>query len=76
LPLLLHGIGGQTESVVHGKEGFMGYTYDEIKNYLGYLLKDENVRRKMGKNARERCLKLDCSIMAKQYESMYKKLLY
>lgn len=71
LPLLLHAIGGQAEPVTHGKEGFLSYTYEEMKEHLHYLLEDENTRQKMSKNARERSLKLDWKLVAKQYESMY-----
>ena len=75
VPLLLHAIGGQAEQVTQGKEGFLSYNYEQMKEHLHYLLEDESALQRMGKNARERSLKLDWKLVAKSYESMYEEML-
>ncbi|MCD6371274.1 MAG: glycosyltransferase [Candidatus Aenigmarchaeota archaeon] len=48
----------------------------ELANAIITLLKDEKLRKKLGKNARERCLKLfDARKMVKEYEKIYLQLM-
>jgi glycosyltransferase involved in cell wall biosynthesis len=74
VPLLMNSIGGQTESIEEGKEGMLAKTYTETKRKLQYLIEDENVRKKMGEEARRTALGLDWKYVAKKHEVLYEEL--
>lgn len=46
--------GGQTEIVEHGVSGFLWSTLTELKEYTGLLMRDEQLRARMGEAARAR----------------------
>ena len=74
VPLLMHSVGGQAESIEEGKEGMLAKTYTETKRKLQFLIEDENMRKKMGKEARRTALGLDWKYVAQKHEVLYEEV--
>ncbi len=74
LPLVVHGIGGQSELIENGKEGFKINSFKDMEENVRYLLEDENLRKDIAKNARLKALQYDWKNVAKRYEKFYERV--
>jgi glycosyltransferase involved in cell wall biosynthesis len=74
LPIICSNSGSLPELVENGKEGLLFNNYKEAKENLSYLIEDENIRKTFSKNAREKALKFDWDIIAKQYSVLYEEI--
>lgn len=71
-PVLATNIIGNKDVVVHGKTGYLFNTLEELKGYI-QLLKDENLRYKMGEEGLKRIEQLfNCEKNFKDLEEVYK----
>jgi glycosyltransferase involved in cell wall biosynthesis len=58
-----------------GKDGFLVEKDEEVFNqHLDRLLKDENLRERMGKNARKKAEQFSLDEIAKKFENLYKQI--
>jgi glycosyltransferase involved in cell wall biosynthesis len=74
LPIICSNSSSLPEIVENGKEGLLFNDYKEAKENLSYLIEDENIRKTFSKNAREKALKFDWDIIAKQYSVLYEEI--
>lgn len=76
LPILATDTGGSKELIREGENGFIIKMKDsqDIAEKIEKLIKDLELRRKMGENSRQRALELSWENVAKQYYELYKKI--
>jgi glycosyltransferase involved in cell wall biosynthesis len=77
LPLLVHQEGGQTDFLTDGAGGFLvDFTQpEEVKKKLEKLIKDENLRRKMGERNKEKVKEYQIEKIGLKYEKLYQTML-
>jgi len=75
LPIIATDTGGTEEIVKDGENGFVIKMKDsqDIADKIEILIKDENLRRKMGENSRKRAESMSWENVAKKYYNLYKK---
>jgi glycosyltransferase involved in cell wall biosynthesis len=77
-PIVATQVGGLQDIVVHEQTGFHVNPEDAntLSERLALILRDHELRRRMGERARRRAVDVyDWSIVARQYEALYSKLL-
>jgi hypothetical protein len=57
-PVVFYGSDAHKERFIHGINGFVANSYDEIVEYATLLGKDENLRKSIGENARQTTIEL------------------
>jgi len=77
-PVVATRVGGLRDIVVHERTGFHLNPGDSnsLSDRLVTLLQDDGLRKRMGSEARRRAVEVyDWSVVAEQYEALYRKLL-
>lgn len=77
-PVIASNVGGSPEAILDGKTGFLiePQDPDELAAKTIVLLKDKNLRERMGRAARKRAVDLfSTAKMLERYENLYQPLL-
>ena len=75
VPAVVTKIPGNDEVVQHGETGFVGESEDELFNFLEQLIDSEELRTKLGKQAKAYTEKnFSLPVMADQYKRVYKEM--
>jgi glycosyltransferase involved in cell wall biosynthesis len=64
--------GGQREIVEHGVSGFLWDTLEELREYTAELIKDDNLRAQMAKEARARSQLFGQKMFVEQFQNILK----
>ena len=74
-PVVYYGSEAPKERFIHGENGFIAETYDEIVKYATLLGKDEDLRKRIGTQARKTTVELIEGLNRKsQYAELYSNL--
>jgi glycosyltransferase involved in cell wall biosynthesis len=75
-PVIARANMGTVDIIIHGKNGYLYSSDDELRKYLDMLLSDNNLRKKMGRNARETVeQEYTFSRIADRYEELFYTLI-
>jgi glycosyltransferase involved in cell wall biosynthesis len=75
LPILIRDIPAYDHWLTHGKNCLKAKNDKEFEKYLKILIKDKNLRKKLGQNAREMAKKEDVTVQSKNLLKIYKKII-
>lgn len=67
--------GGPTESIVHGSTGLLAHTPQEMRDQVETLLRDDELRRSLGRGARKHALSFDWASSGRSLELTLKSVL-
>lgn len=75
LPTVAMDFAAASEIVLHQKTGFVAKNHEEFREYLELLIKNKNLRQRLGKNAKEYAKKFTWQKTAQAYEEIFKSVI-
>jgi len=75
LPILASNATSHSELVKHGVNGFLCRNLEQFKEYLKYLIEDENLRKNFAVKSRKKALSFDWNVIIPQWEKLYQRVL-
>lgn len=73
-PTISLNVAAAGELIEHGKTGFIAQNTDELANYMKLLIEDDNLREKLGRNAKKKSRFFSWEKCAEEWEKIIKEI--
>jgi len=74
IPVVAEPRGGIPEQIVHGRNGFLAGSRDEVRSFCESLYKDRGLRQEMSREARDMAKAFDVRLQWKRYRDLIERL--